>query len=60
MTPFEQAALWVAIITGILGSLGNIAQVVLHWFTLREIGDMDGDRKDWFEKAPWRKYRGDE
>jgi hypothetical protein len=60
MSPLERIGLWFAIITGIIGAIANIVQVVIQWFTLREVGDLDHDKKDWFEKLPWRHYRKDE
>ena len=51
----EALVIWVAIAT-IVGTLANVIQVGIAWYTLREIGDLDHDRKDWFEKLPWRHY----
>jgi hypothetical protein len=55
MSEFERIALWVAIVSGVMGTIFNGIQVLLQWFTLREVGDLDHDRTDWWEKMPWRK-----
>jgi hypothetical protein len=55
----DTLVIWLAIAT-ILGTVFNGVQVLLAWFTLREVGDFDHDRKDWWEKLPWRHYRKDE
>jgi hypothetical protein len=60
VSTIESIALWLTLALGAIGAVANIAQVVIAWFTLREVGDMDHDRKDWFEKLPWRRYRRDE
>ena len=62
LVPFynmDTLIIWVAIAT-ILGAIFNGIQVFIAWYTLQEIGDLDHDKRDWFEKLPWRKYRQDE
>jgi len=56
MEPLERFALWFAVVTGVIGAIANVIQVVLQWFILRETGDMDHDEADWWEKLPWRRY----
>ena len=48
----------IALLAGatIAATITNVLQLAVAWVTLREIGDLDKDRTDWFEKAPWRKY----
>lgn len=36
----------------IIGTIGQLLEVFLSWHTLKEIGDMDGDTDDWWEKKP--------
>ena len=50
--------LLVALLAGatIAATITNVLQLAVAWVTLREIGDLDKDRADWFEKAPWRRY----
>ena len=43
-------------IATIISTITDILQVGISWFTLREVGDLDGDRNDWFEGKGWRKY----
>ena len=58
LTTIEFLAILVAIST-ILATLVNILQLVVAWVTLTEIGSMDGDVTDWWERLPWRrKNRG--
>ena len=46
----------VSAVAGVFAALFNFGQFLLQWYTLQEIGDLDKDRKDWFEKTPWRHY----
>ena len=39
----------------ILATLVNILQLLVAWLTLTEIGDMDDDSTDWWERLPWRR-----
>jgi len=55
----DTLVIWVAVAT-IVSAFLQVIQIIIEWYTLRELGDVDGDRKDWFEKRPWRKYRKDE
>ena len=52
-----EALLIITAIATILAAIFNGAQLLLQWYTLQEIGDLDKDRKDWFEKEPWRHYK---
>ena len=40
----------VGAITGAISALAGLAQVAIQWWTLREIGDLDKTRNDWWEK----------
>jgi hypothetical protein len=51
----NQALLIIAIILAFLSMIGQFLEVLLNWYMLRELGDIDEDRKDWWEKMPWRK-----
>ena len=43
----------------ILATLVNILQLAVAWWTFKELGSMDGDVTDWWERLPWRrKSRG--
>ena len=55
----EAIGILVAVAT-VIAVFTNILQLIVAWITLKEIGDLDHDRKDWFERLPWRKYRKDE
>ena len=55
----DTLVIWVAIAT-IVSTFLQFIQIIIEWNTLQELGDMDGDRKDWFEKMPWRRYRKNE
>ena len=43
-------------VSAVIATVTNLAQLFVAWITLKEIGDLDKDKKDWFEKRPWRKY----
>ena len=43
-------------IATILSTIADVIQVAIAWFTLREVGDLDKDRTDWFEQKPFREY----
>ena len=32
-------------------------QVLLQWYTLQEIGELDDNESDFWEKSPWRGLR---
>jgi hypothetical protein len=34
----------------VVSTLANVVQVALAWFTLKEVGDLDTRREDWWEK----------
>ena len=51
---------WAVIVATIVAAITGILQVVIMWFQLRELGDLDRDRKDWFEGSTFRHYRKDE
>lgn len=50
MTELERIGLWVAIITGAVGAFANIVQTLLQMWMLRELGDLDKNRTDWWER----------
>jgi hypothetical protein len=50
VTDLERIGLWVAIITGAVGAVANIVQTLLQMWMLRELGDLDKDRRDWWER----------
>jgi len=52
-----ETLLIVTAIAAVFAAIFNGAQLLLQWYTLQEIGDLDKDRKDWFEHAPFRKYK---
>ena len=52
----EFLAILVAVST-ILATLVNILQLLVAWITLTEIGDMDDDSTDWWERLPWRRRK---
>lgn len=52
--------IWVVAIASIIAALAQVVGTFLQWFMLRELGDVDGDRTDWWERLPWRKYRKDD
>ena len=41
----------------ILATLVNILQLAVAWWTLKELGSMDGDATDWWERLPWRRSK---
>ena len=47
--------IWIVAIASIIAALAQVIGTWLQWFMLRELGDMDGNSTDWWEKVPWRK-----
>jgi hypothetical protein len=45
---------WTVAISTVIAAIAQIIATFLQWFMLRELGDIDGDRKDWWEKVPFR------
>jgi len=41
---------WAILILAGLTFVGQMLEVFLSWYILREVGDLDGDKKDWWEK----------
>ena len=33
----------------VIGTVANVGQLVLTWFMMRELGDIDKNRTDWWE-----------
>jgi hypothetical protein len=53
----------VEIVTAIAQVISAVAETLslfIAWYMLRELGDIDGDRTDWWEKMPFRKKRKNE
>lgn len=49
----------VGAVTGAISALAGLAQVAIQWWTLKEIGDLDKTRSDWWEKLEdGENYRG--
>ena len=34
----------------IVGTIANVGQLVLTWFLMREMGEIDHNRSDWWER----------
>lgn len=51
---------WTVAIASIVAAVAQVVGTWLQWFMLRELGDMDKDRADWFEKKPFRSYTDEE
>jgi len=45
----ESAQLWAILILTVVGAITGIIQAVLQWYMVKELGDLDGTRKDWWE-----------
>ena len=48
-----QAVFWLTLVgcaAGVISALSGLAQVAIQWWTLREIGDLDKTRTDWWER----------
>ncbi len=41
---------WVVAVASIIAAIAQVVGTWLQWFMLRELGDMDGDKDDWWEK----------
>ena len=41
---------WVVLVMLVVSTLANVAQVWLTWFMMRELGDIDKNRSDWWER----------
>jgi hypothetical protein len=39
----------------IFSTIGQFMEVFLSWYMLRELGDIDKDKTDWWEKFPFVK-----
>ena len=37
------------LILAFVGTVANVGQLVLTWFMMRELGDIDKNRTDWWE-----------
>ena len=37
------------LILALIGTAANVGQLVLTWFMMRELGDIDKNRTDWWE-----------
>ncbi len=35
---------------GVISAVSGLAQVAIQWWTLKEIGDLDKTRNDWWER----------
>jgi len=47
---------WTVAIASVIAAVAQVVSTWLQWFMLRELGDLDEDRDDWFEQEPWRTY----
>ena len=47
----------VGVVAAILGAIAGILQVLLQWYTLQEIGELDNNESDFWEQAPWKSLR---
>lgn len=48
---------WTVAIASVIAAAAQVVSTWLQWFMLRELGDMDEDRSDWFEQPPFRNYQ---
>jgi hypothetical protein len=47
-------------IAQVISAVAETLSLFIAWYMLRELGDLDKDRDDWWEKMPFRKKRKNE
>lgn len=52
--------IWTVAIASIVAAIAQVVGTWLQWFMLRELGDLDQDRDDWFERPTFRTYTNEE
>lgn len=48
---------WTVAISSIVAALAQVVSTFLQWFMLGELGDIDEDANDFWEKWPFRKRK---